>query len=135
MSPFSNAFVCLKNILYKDAKIVLYWLNTGRFGYITQDDDCCHVDLYRTRMKRSWHLRDQVPFASQAPQGYVTYDGTFASSLILTLDFGSDGDDTYHTPYPYYHIPFWVQSTLVPDNIGNNDVVDLIFTNFSSSGV
>jgi len=54
---------------------------------------------------------------------------------LLTLDFGSDGDDTYHTPYPHYDIPFWVQSTLVPENINDNDVVDLIFTNFSSWGI
>jgi len=134
VSPFTNAFVCLRDIPYKDARIVLYWLNTGRFGYVVQDD-CCHIDHRRKQMGISWGLRDQVSFTLQAPQGYVTYDGRSGSCSPLTLDFGSDGDDTFHTPYPYYDIPLWVQSTLVPSTISDNDVVDLIFTNFSSSGV
>jgi hypothetical protein len=86
-------------------------------------------------MELSWAQRDQVPFSTQASQGYVTYDGTLSFYALLTLDFGSDGDDTYHTPYPNYDIPLWVQSTLVPKNISDDDIVDLIFTNFSSWGV
>jgi hypothetical protein len=99
-----------------------------------QDGDRHHSDLRQKQMELSWSLR-QIPVASQAPQGYVTLDGSFALFSLLTLDFGSDGDDTYHTPYPYYDIPFWVQSTLVPESINGDDVVDLIFVNFSSSGV
>ena len=51
------------------------------------------------------------------------------------LDFGSDGDDTVHTPQPYYKIPFYIQSTLVPENINDSDVVDIVLTNFSAPAV
>jgi hypothetical protein len=51
------------------------------------------------------------------------------------VDFGSDGDDTTHKPLPQHRIPFYVQSTIIPSKIQDDDVVDLIFTNFSSSGV
>jgi hypothetical protein len=40
-----------------------------------------------------------------------------------------------HTPLPYYRVPFYVQSTLIPHDIGDTDLVDLVFTNFSSSAV
>ena len=56
-------------------------------------------------------------------------------NLVLISDFGSDGDDTIHTPLPHYRLPFYVQATLIPDNLPDSDYVDLIFTNFSAPGV
>jgi hypothetical protein len=88
VSPFANAFVSLSNVPYKDAKIVLYWLNTGRFGYIMQDNDRYRSGLRRQQLQLSWNLRQEIPSISQAPQGYVTYDGTF--------------------PHVSSHIRFWI---------------------------
>ena len=135
VSPFQNAFLVLKDILYGDAKIVLDWLNTGRYGYLTQDDEYSCGKAWACSVQQSWKQADHSISPSKAATvGYVTYDGT--SPLTFSdVDFGSDGDDTVHTALPYYDIPYYVQSTLVPDNIQDGELVDLIFSNFSAPGV
>ena len=149
VSPFKNAFFVLKDVIYGDAKIVLDWLNTGRFGYVVQEDGCSCGDAWPSTVQQafkrgnqlSFNGLDQHPFSFDvASPGYVTYDGLcpFLSHTLKPnniIDFGTDGDDTIHTPLPYYNIPFYIQSTLVPPTITNMDFVDLIFTNFSAPGV
>ena len=139
VSPFRNAFLVLKDILYGDAKIVLDWLNTGRFGYIVQDEEeeGGYDDTYERVMQNSWERYQKEQHTSGdivATPGYVTHDGMYIQTL-LRIDFGSDGDDTLHIPLPYHRIPFYIQSTLVPKNLPDNENVDLIFTNFSAPGV
>jgi hypothetical protein len=135
VSPFPNAFMVLKDIEYGDAKIVLNWLNTGRFGYLAQDEDCSRGHAWGNSVQRSWrHPEQQVSSLEQRTPGYVTYDGIH-QLISADVDFGADGDDTVHTPFPHHDIPFYVQSTLVPQDTRDNDLVDLLFTNFSSWGV
>lgn len=135
VSPYSNAFMALKDIAYGDAKIVLNWLNTGRFGYIAQEEKCSCGHAWDDSARRSWrYSRQQVFSLEQRTPGYVTYDGIHRL-VLADIDFGSDGDDTVHSPFPHYDIPFYVQSTLVPQDIRDNDLVDLLFTNFSSWAV
>jgi hypothetical protein len=135
VSPFPNAFMVLKDIAYGDAKIVLDWLNTGRFGYIMQVEECSCGHAWDERVRHSWRRSKQHVFSlEQRTPGYVTYDG-IRHLISADIDFGVDGDDTLHTPFPHYDIPFYVQSTLVPHDIRDNDPVDLLFTNFSSWGV
>src|SRR5271170_4955876 len=79
VSPYRNAFMVLKDIVYEDAKIVLHWLNTGRFGYIIQDEG----RQWDHRVQQSWKRTDQHEFSLEvAPLGYVTYDG--GTSLYLS---------------------------------------------------
>jgi hypothetical protein len=83
VSPFKNAFFVLNNIEYGDAKIVLDWLNTGRFGYIIQDNEGCSCgQAWESAIQQAWEksvtkTSNQRPFAlhSGVP-GYVTYDGS-----------------------------------------------------------
>jgi hypothetical protein len=82
VSPFRNAFVVLPKIHYGDAKIVLDWLNTGRFGYIIQDDEGCSCgQAWEATVRQAWERStrepsNQHPFALDAGvPGYVTYDG------------------------------------------------------------
>jgi hypothetical protein len=85
VSPFNNAFMVLKDIVYDDARIVLKWLNTGRFGYIVQDQSG-HVWDHPIQ-QRSEHT-DQRTFSLNAPSpGYVTYDGNHSNSSHLTRRF------------------------------------------------
>jgi hypothetical protein len=135
VSPFQNAFMVLKDIVYGDAKIVLDWLNTGRFGYVVQGDGCsCEETSHRRPLSREHY--DQHAFSVEATTpGYVTFDGTLLQKFVINIDFGSDGDDTIHTPIPFYSTPFYVQSNLVPPEIRDDGLVDLVFTNFSSPGV
>jgi len=94
VSPFRNAFFVLKDVVYEDAKIVLRWLNTGRFGYIVQDEGSCPCgDAWHPTVQHSFDVAnqrtslagDQHTFSfDAATPGYVTYDGTLALSLYLT---------------------------------------------------
>lgn len=81
VSPFRNAFLVLKDILYGDAKIVLPLLNTGRFGYIVQDEEeeGGYDETYDNSLQYSWerHLsQDPGSIKLVSAPGYVTYDGT-----------------------------------------------------------
>ena len=87
VSPFKNAFFVLKDVIYGDAKIVLPWLNTGRFGYIVQDERSCPCgDAWHPTVQHSFDVAqqhipntlDQHTFSldDAATPGYVTYDGT-----------------------------------------------------------
>lgn len=73
-------------MMYGDAKIVLHWLNTGKFGYILQNDEGgCHCgDNWGNSVRESWERGsyEQHIFSVDAaaePPGYVTYDGTSQS--------------------------------------------------------
>jgi hypothetical protein len=84
VSPFKNAFFVLNNVQYGDAKILLDWLNTGRWGYILGGED----DIYNEALLNSWekyHQQEQQhTFTIPAPEpGYVTYDGSSSSSAKL----------------------------------------------------
>lgn len=135
VSPFQNAFMVLKDVVYGDAKIVLDWLNTGRFGYVVQGDGCsCEEASHRRSVPMENYEQRTFSLDATIP-GYVTFDGKPLQFFIFNIDFGSDGDDTIHTPIPFYSTPFYIQSTLVPPGIRDNEFVDLVFTNFSSPGV
>ena len=80
VSPFQNAFMVLKDIAYGDAKIVLGWLNTGRFGYITQDEECSCGHAWERTVQESWeHPGPHLSY--QTTPGYVTHDGNFLRDL------------------------------------------------------
>jgi hypothetical protein len=50
---------------------------------------------------------------------------------VTTDDWGSDGDDTPHSPIPSYPIPNFVQAKgSFPTSGTNPDVVDIVFPNF-----
>jgi hypothetical protein len=84
VSPFQNVFMVLKNIVYQDAKIVLDWLNTGRFGYVIQDEGCHHGEIWSNNIEQSWKRANQHAFSLEvALPGYVTYDGTSLIELQL----------------------------------------------------
>src|ERR1700732_2190830 len=84
VSPFHNAFMVLKDIVYGDAKIVLDWLNTGKFGYVIQEEGWPCGDAWGHNVQQSWERTGQHTFSLDPPSpGYVTYDGN--SQLISKL--------------------------------------------------
>ena len=101
VSPFKNAFFVLKDVFYGDANIVLPWLNTGRFGYIVQDEGSCPCgDAWHPTVQHSFDVahqhslqagKDQHAFSIDAANaGYVTYDGTPSLSIPLALNHDID---------------------------------------------
>jgi hypothetical protein len=79
VSPFTNAFMVLRDVVYGDAKIVLDWLNTGRFGYIIQEDEGCSCgQAWERSLRKAWEadMNTQHTFELHpATPGYVTHDG------------------------------------------------------------
>jgi hypothetical protein len=79
VSPFTNAFMVLRDVVYGDAKIVVDWLNTGCFGYIIQGDEGCSCGQVLERsLREAWEvdLNAQHTFELHAATpGYVTHDG------------------------------------------------------------
>lgn len=75
VSPFTNAFMVLKDVVYGDAKIVLDWLNTGRFGYGIQGDGCSCEEAAHRRPVPSENYEQHTFSASATIPGYVTFDG------------------------------------------------------------
>src|SRR5438552_16432541 len=77
VSPFRNAFMVLKDIVYGDAKIVLDWLNTGKFGYVIQDEACPCGEAWNHNVRQSWERGNPHTFSLDPPPlGYVTHDGS-----------------------------------------------------------
>jgi hypothetical protein len=84
VSPFRNSFMVLKDIVYEDAKIVLYWLNTGKFGYVIQEEGSPCGDSWGHNVQQSWERTGQHTFSFDPPSpGYVTCDGN--SKIISKL--------------------------------------------------
>ena|ERR1700736_1198055 len=87
VSPFRNAFMVLRDIVYGDAKIVLDWLNTGKFGYIVQDDEGCSCGhAWERSLQSSWDMYSNTQHTFQLDSGtpgYVTHDGTSYSTSLM----------------------------------------------------
>ena len=84
VSPFQNAFFVMKDVFYGDAKIVLDWLNTGRFGYFTLDHDCSCGKPWPRSVQESWQRAESTVSSLKASVGYVTYDGISSLPCFLT---------------------------------------------------
>ncbi|KAF7507007.1 hypothetical protein GJ744_011031 [Endocarpon pusillum] len=146
VSPFVNRFQFLPNVPYSIARQVLGVLNAGpnqkrkrdpmssNLGFLKSfngDNGCADPTLYGASSKLPSHhghnLRPRSITRRQAPPplneltpGYVTTD-----------DFGSDGDDTPHSPVPSYPIPNDVQANAsFPTDGSDPESVDLIFLDF-----
>ena len=142
VSPFSDSFEFLPDVPYSLASQVLGILNNGpyqkkrdlgtsdfNFQSFTGADGCVD-DLYHgstsphTALKPRSLTRRQAPIPTLDP-GYTTKD-----------DFGSDGDDTPHSPIPNYSVPNDLQANAsFPTDGTAPSTVDLIFLDFIAPNV
>jgi hypothetical protein len=145
VSPFNNRFLFIPNVPYAEASQVLGVLNAGPYqkkrsdpeyaemGIISPfngNDGCTDPTLYspasnhllndKHSLKPRSITRRQTPPPFQLTPGYTTTD-----------DFGTDGDDTPHSPLPRFPIPNDVQANAsFPRDGSDPAVVDLIFIDF-----
>lgn len=146
VSPFNNRFLFIPNVPYAQASQVLGVLNAGPFQKrkrnqapshfgITKpfngDDGCADPTSYRSsshlraensglRPRSGPITRRQPPPSLEITPGYTTTD-----------DFGTDGDDTPHSPIPRYPIPNDVQANAsFPTDGSDPDTVDLVSIDF-----
>ncbi|RCH77800.1 hypothetical protein CU098_002585, partial [Rhizopus stolonifer] len=114
ISPFEDKFYAIHDVPLEAAKQVLGKLNG-------QSDVFKKRSLYYTENPIT--LNEQASFVKRAQnltKGYVTKD-----------DFGTDGDDTPHVPYPSYNIPYYVDSDLPSGN--GSTLVDIVYFDFFDS--
>lgn len=139
VSPFEDSFEFIENVPFSIASKVLGVLNAGayqkrkrdlsasdfNFDYFTGADGCrdesglASSSHSQSDLKARSNTRRQIPPATIFP-GYVTTD-----------DFGSDGDDTAHSPIPHFSVPNDLQANAsFPTDGSMPDTVDLIFLDF-----
>ncbi|EMD97113.1 hypothetical protein COCC4DRAFT_61777 [Bipolaris maydis ATCC 48331] len=139
VSPFTDAFQYIPNVPYEQASQVLDILNAGPFqkkkrnletsdfGFspvLADRDTCIDPPLthsYEGRTRRSKQGGRLIRRQSTAlTPGYTTTD-----------DFGTDGDDTVHSPIPNYPQPNDLQANAsFPLDGSMPNSVDLIFLDF-----
>jgi len=142
VSPFKDSFQFIPDVPYEQASKVLAILNAGPFqkkkrdlstadfGFssILADRDTCidpplthQYDGMARRSKQGGRL---IRRQSTAPNpGYTTKD-----------DFGTDGDDTVHSPIPNYSQPNDLQANAsFPLDGSMPKTVDLVFLDFIAS--
>ena len=139
VNPFKDAFEFIPNVPYEQASKVLDILNAGpfqrkkrelgtsdfQFNHIPVDRDTCidppitfHYDGVQRRSKQGGRL---IRRQSTAP----TFGPTTAD------DFGTDGDDTIHSPIPNYPQPNDLQANAsFPADGSKPKTVDLVFLDF-----
>ena len=114
VSPFQNAFMVLKDVVYGDAKIVLDWLNTGRFGYVIQGDGCsCKETSYRRPLAIEQHGQHTFSLEAITP-GYVTFDGMHLSAMWLTQTSALMATIPFIHPFLFTALPFTFNQVWFP---------------------
>ncbi|KAI9036552.1 metallophosphoesterase family protein [Aspergillus affinis] len=145
VSPFTSGFRYLKDVPYEKAKLVLEVLNKQPQIFIDsarQSDFTWSLapperSVYNTdvtidngKLLRHSQLIDQAAALSDAGSrpklqpGYTTTD-----------DGGADGDDTIHSPIPFYRMPNCIQARVSLNASSAPDRVDLVYIDFIESYV
>lgn len=143
VSPFTDAFQYIPNVPYAQAKTVIGTLNGGAFqkrnaelGYkdfgfqpmgMVEQDAC--VDP----------MTAHGAFDTRTPSGnrIIRRQSTaLTPGYVTTDDFGTNGDDTPHSPIPYYPQPNDLQANAsFPTDGSTPATVDVIFLDFIASYV
>ncbi|KAL6718399.1 hypothetical protein ACLMJK_004488 [Lecanora helva] len=143
VSPFTDGFQYIANVPYATASQVLGKLDSepgdgkrdlqgSNFNFRSLTGDVCpdasldamfSDDILRPRsLIRGLHRRQS---STTLTPGYSTKD-----------DFGDDGDDTPHSPLPYYPQPDYIQGNgSFPTDGSSPAAVDLIFLDFFADDV
>ncbi|KAG1494835.1 hypothetical protein G6F46_008057 [Rhizopus delemar] len=108
LSPFEDAFYRIDNVPLSTARKLLPVLN--REGEMKKRSIILSQEFHQ-----SFYTLDS---SVQLTPGYVTKD-----------DYGTDGDDTLHTPIPYYPAPAFVGSDL-PKDEDDSRLVDIYYLDF-----
>ncbi|KAK9446780.1 Metallo-dependent phosphatase-like protein [Limtongia smithiae] len=132
VSPFDNAWLYFPQMPYYIAKKIIDKLNALDYIFMME----LTTPISRTMRVRQSNLGDTFDMdvmaslisATERPEdqedlkttGYVTID-----------DFGMDGDDTPHKPYPLYYLPNAVATKdKFPESGVEPEAVDVVFLDF-----
>lgn len=139
VSPFDDAFQFIPSVPYNIAKNVLSSLSGSPL--IDKRDDSAALKplgmMPRSISPDSCQGPVLASVSARSPnQNGITRRQTIVMTGYTTMDdFGSDGDDTPHSPFPNYPQPNYIQANASFPGTGQPDVVDVVFLDFFASGV
>lgn len=135
ISPFVSKFLYIKDVPYKNAKLVLNLINRAgqvfesaelNASYLAPPEQISiYTDIIHPHLPVSAlfsEIGSQTLLASSSPHlvpGYTTKDAG-----------GDDGDDTVHAPISFYRVPNCIQSEISFPESGKPETVDLVFIDF-----
>ncbi|KAF2473244.1 uncharacterized protein BDR25DRAFT_282601 [Lindgomyces ingoldianus] len=137
VSPFTSGLRYIKDVPYKTASRVLRLLNSEGpiLDMMTEE---------KVSMTSPEHLAAQVRpemitpknhegFANHGPHAQTPMspnDQGLTPGYTTKDDAGEDGDDTLHSPIPFYNVPNCIQSTVGFDSKEDPETVDLMYNEF-----
>ncbi|KAF8557876.1 hypothetical protein OG21DRAFT_1406257 [Imleria badia] len=124
-APFTDSFYYIPNVTFSAANQVLPALNSGSASKRSEVElwGRGHVEgRYRNWLQDMDKRQIQMANATNLTLGYVTTDGCPGA-----------GDDTQHTPLPYYSVPNYIGSN--PPNVTSDTPIDLVFVDFIKNTV
>ncbi|PYH44644.1 metallophosphoesterase family protein [Aspergillus saccharolyticus JOP 1030-1] len=146
VSPFTSGFRYVKDVPYNKAKLIVEVLNKQPQIFTELPE---HVDLPTWSLAPPEHLAhpgDAVAGFDKslrlswsaagflAGQALLSVNGYVRSNLIPGYttkdDAGTDGDDTIHSPIPFYRVPNCIQSLISTNGSDQPEMVDLVYIDF-----
>ncbi|KAK7207687.1 calcineurin-like phosphoesterase [Myxozyma melibiosi] len=132
VSPFDNKWKFIPSVPYPIAKKILARLNA--LDYIFME---LTTPISRTMLVRQSNLGDTFDinvmnaFISASASDDLTHEDLKTTGYVTIDDFGMDGDDTPHKPYPIYYLPNAIATEdNYPADGSEPDSVDVIFLDF-----
>lgn len=142
ISPFPNNWKYFPDVPLKFARKLLPELNKLPYIFASEEDgvtdEADYQSIYEANLLRAPEQRylsynfihssspqrpialNKRPLDEQLQPGYVTYD-----------DYGSDGDDTLHNPWPFVILPNAVQTEQnIPVSANDDTKVDIVIYDF-----
>lgn len=144
-APLTDSFYYIPNVKFSDANQVLPALNSGSASKRSEVEKELwgrgHVEgRYRNWLQDMGKHQVQMTYATDLTLGYVTTDVSLLVFMVVDLHIllfaqgcPGAGDDTLHTPLPYYSVPNYVGSN--PPNVTSDTPIDLVFVDFIKSNV
>ncbi|OJD31340.1 calcineurin-like phosphoesterase [Diplodia corticola] len=143
VSPFTNTIRFIPDVPWESASQVLDIMNAGPYQKKKLRRSLTHADLAFTPLAPSLPDADACidPPLSHSPLHARAFRGgrllrrqevtTTTPGYATSDDFGTDGDDTLHSPIPAYDLPIDVQANAsFPADGSAPDTVDVVYLDF-----
>ncbi|KAH8816805.1 Metallo-dependent phosphatase-like protein [Xylogone sp. PMI_703] len=133
VSPFQSKWMYIKDVPYSAAKDLLPLLNSG--GQVLETEGLSMSQLAPPEQMFS-HPDTLLPLLHESFDSSGSQKLLGSPDLIpgytTTDDAGKDGDDTIHSPIPFYNVPNCIQSRISFPAEGEPDPekVDLVFIDY-----
>ncbi|KAJ5241878.1 uncharacterized protein N7469_000205 [Penicillium citrinum] len=137
ISPFTNQFRYVKDVPYDKVQLIMEVLNK-QTRVLRRDDgggghcvDELAPPAQVNRLARRWSASEMAGTQQILSEATAEPDdaGEIIPGYTTKDDAGDDGDDTIHSPIPFYRVPNVIQA-LISGNDSTPETVDLVYNEF-----